>query len=77
VSYSAKTKKLTVTFNTDAGKEPIEIDMSDLVDVYAAGDGLTETNKQFSIDWSLAASKSWVGGQGFQKKTVFRDWTES
>lgn len=39
-SYSDATKKLTLSFNTDAGKENIDVDLSKLVDTYVAGDGL-------------------------------------
>lgn len=39
-SYSDVTKKLTLSFNTDAGKENIDVDLSKLVDTYVAGDGL-------------------------------------
>lgn len=34
VAFDDESKKLTITFNTDAGKEPVEIDLSSLVDIY-------------------------------------------
>ena len=42
-TYSADTKKLTLTFNTAAGKDAIDVDLTDLVDTYAlsAGDATT------------------------------------
>ena len=40
-TYSDTAKELTLTFNTDAGKTPIKVNLSDLVDTYKAGDGLT------------------------------------
>ena len=43
-------KYLVITFNTDAGKtEPIKLDVSSLIDVYTAGDGLTLTDRKFAV----------------------------
>ena len=39
-TYNAKTHILTLTFNTDAGKSAIDVDLGTLVDTYTAGDGL-------------------------------------
>lgn len=49
---------LVLTFNTEAGKEAIELDINDLVDVYVAREngGLREENNEFFIDNSVAAS---------------------
>lgn len=53
--YSASTHKLTLTFNTDAGEDPIEVDLSDLVDTYKAGDGLALADDgTFSVDDTIA-----------------------
>lgn len=41
VSFNPSTKKLTITFNTDAGTEPIEVDLTSLVDTYTAGNGIS------------------------------------
>lgn len=50
VTFNASNKKLTITFNTDAGKTNIDVDMSALVDVYTAdGQGIKVTNNKFSI----------------------------
>lgn len=44
-------KYLVITFNTDAGKTaPIKLDVSELIDVYTAGDGLTLTDRKFSVN---------------------------
>ena len=42
-TYNAENKKLTLTFNTAAGKSAIDVDLTDLVDTYAlsAGDATT------------------------------------
>ena len=50
VTFNASTKKLTITFNTDAGKSNIDVDMSALVDVYTAdGQGIKVASNKFSI----------------------------
>ena len=38
-----------LTFNTDAGKEEIDIDVTSLVDTYNAGDGLNLADHTFSL----------------------------
>ena len=44
-------KYLVITFNTDAGQpKPIKLDVSELIDVYTAGDGLTLTDRKFSVN---------------------------
>lgn len=53
--YDEKTHKITLTFNTDAGQQPIELDLTSLVDIYTAGDGLTVANNKFSVVKSAAA----------------------
>ena len=49
---------LVLTFNTEAGKEAIELDINDLVDVYVAREngGLREENNEFFIDNNVEAS---------------------
>ena len=48
---------LTLTFNTDSGKEAIPIDLSSLVDTYKAGEGLVLANDgTFSIDTTKIAT---------------------
>lgn len=52
---------LTLTFNTDAGEDPITVDLSKLVDTYKAGNGLSlATDGTFSVDTSVIATKSSV-----------------
>ena len=48
-TYDEETHKITLTFNTDAGKQLIELNLSDLVDTYEAGNGLELTGKVFSV----------------------------
>lgn len=40
---------LKLTFNTDAGKEVIYVNVTSLIDVYAAGNGLSLNGKEFSV----------------------------
>ena len=42
-------KYLSLTFNTDSGSEEIRLDVSDLIDYYAAGEGLNLDGKTFSV----------------------------
>lgn len=49
VSYDPETHVLTFIFLTSDGEVPTTIDMSSLVDVYQAGNGLTLANNTFSI----------------------------
>lgn len=59
--YSTVTHKITLTFNTDAGKEAIELDLKDLVNVYKAGNGLAlATDGTFSINTDITATKESV-----------------
>lgn len=54
-TYDEETHKITLTFNTAAGKQPIELNLSDLVDTYGAGNGLGLTGNVFSIKRSAEA----------------------
>ena len=51
LTTEGKKKYLVITFNTDAGQtKPIKLDVSELIDVYTAGDGLTLTDRKFSVN---------------------------
>ena len=50
VKYDKTTSILTITWNTISGQKPVEIDFSDLIDVYTAGNGLTiDANNKFHV----------------------------
>lgn len=49
VSFDPKSKALTITFNTDSGKETITVDLSSLVDTYTAGNGIAIDKNVVSI----------------------------
>lgn len=57
VAFDTKTKHVTITFNTDAGHDAIDVDLSTLVDTYKAGTGLSlATNGTFSVDTTTIAT---------------------
>lgn len=49
VSFDSTSKTLTITFNTDSGKEAIPVDLSSLVDTYTAGNGIDITKNVISV----------------------------
>ena len=57
VEFDKQTKHVTITFNTDAGTEPIDVDLSTLVDTYKAGTGLSLANDgTFSVNTTTIAT---------------------
>lgn len=69
VSYDKDTHKLTITWNTSAGHDETVIDLSGLVDVYTAGNGLTSEVKEDGTEFKIDDSK-------VVTKTAY-DWTLS
>ena len=49
VVYSDATKVITFTFETTTGTTTTDVNISDLIDTYTAGDGLTLTDDKFSV----------------------------
>ena len=49
VSYDSDTKNITFVFEVSSGESTTIINVSDLIDVYIAGNGLNLTNNEFSI----------------------------
>lgn len=49
---------IVLVWNTDSGKNPMTIDVTTLIDVYTAGEGLTLTGNQFSVDKTKVAQKA-------------------
>ena len=62
---------LVFTFNTDAGKEVINLDVTSLIDVYTAGNGLQLDSKAFSVKLD-AANEAFltVGADGLKLSGV-------
>lgn len=57
VKFNTETKHVTITFNTAAGKEPIDVDLSTLVDTYKAGTGLSlAQDGTFSVNTTTIAT---------------------
>lgn len=57
VTFDAQTKHVTITFNTDAGREAIDVDLSTLVDTYKAGTGLSlAQDGTFSVNTTTIAT---------------------
>ena len=49
VVYSRATKVITFTFETTTGTTTTDVNISDLIDTYTAGNGLTLTDGKFSV----------------------------
>ena len=63
VVFNENTKHLTITFNTDAGQDAIDVDLTKLVDTYKSGTGLTlAEDGTFSINEDVVATKEWATG---------------
>ena len=63
VNFDQDTKHLTITFNTDAGHDAIDVDLTKLVDTYKSGKGLAlASDGTFSIDEDIVATKEWANG---------------
>lgn len=57
VKFDTQTKHVTITFNTDAGTSPIDVDLSTLVDTYKAGTGLSlAQDGTFSVNTTTIAT---------------------
>lgn len=49
VVYSTATKVITFTFETSTGTKTTDVNISDLIDTYTAGNGLSLTDGKFSV----------------------------
>lgn len=57
VAFDTQTKHVTITFNTDAGHDAIDVDLSTLVDTYKAGTGLSlAQDGTFSVNTTTIAT---------------------
>lgn len=60
VSFDSTTKVLTITFNTDSGKEAISVNLSSLVDTYTAGNGIAIAKNVVSIKVDPTSEKGFL-----------------
>ena len=51
---------LVLTWNTDAGDKVVNVNVTDLIDVYTAGTGIKVNGKEISIDTTTTATKAYV-----------------
>lgn len=56
-SVELEGNNLVITFNTDAGAEPISVDLSKFLDVYTAGNGVAISGKAISAKVDTASEK--------------------
>ena len=56
-SVELQGNNLVITFNTDAGAEPISVDLSKFLDVYTAGNGIAISGKAISAKVDTASEK--------------------
>ena len=69
---------LVITFNTDAGAEPISVDLSKFLDVYTAGNGITISGKSIAAKVDPATeSFLTVGANGLKISGVHAEITEA
>lgn len=51
---------IKLTWNTDGGKDPMYINVTSLIDIYTAGNGLNLNGHEFSVNFDVAATKASV-----------------
>lgn len=64
VAFAPETKTLTITFNTDSGKEAIDVDLTSLVDTYTAGNGIDITGNKVSAKVDSTSESFLSVGEG-------------
>ena len=70
-SVELQGNNLVITFNTDAGAEPISVDLSKFLDVYTAGNGIAISGKAISAKVDTASEKYLtVGAAGIKLSGV-------
>lgn len=66
VVFDPTSKDLTITFNTDSGKEDIKVNLSSLVDTYVAGAGITIEDNVVSVKVDPTSEFVSVGVDGLK-----------
>ena len=72
VTYDPTTRELIFVFNTSEGETTTRVSIADLVDIYAAGEGLSLNGNTFSVDFSKVANASNV----YTKDEITTKFTE-
>lgn len=72
VAFDPTSKTLTITFNTDSGKDDVQVDLSSLVDTYTAGSGIDITKNVVSVKVDPASETKFlsVGEAGIKLSGV-------
>ena len=68
---------LVLTFNTGAGKQPIEVDFGKYVDAYSAGNGLTLADKTFAVDFTKVEAAGAADAVKSEIETKLADYAKS
>lgn len=77
VVFNEETKHVTITFNTDAGHEAIDVDLSTLVDTYKAGTGLSlAADGTFSVDTDAIATVAKAGELATAAETAAKTYAD-
>lgn len=73
-SVELEGNNLVITFNTDAGAEPISVDLSKFLDVYTAGNGIAISGKAISAKVDSSTEKYLtVGADGLKVSGITDD----
>lgn len=77
-SVELQGNNLVITFNTDAGAEPISVDLSKFLDVYTAGNGITISGKSIAakVDPDTESFLT-VGANGLKISGIHAEITEA
>ena len=76
-SEEGKEDILVLTFNTGAGKQPIEVDFGKYVDAYNAGNGLTLADKTFAVDFTKVEAAGAAAAVKSEIETKLADYAKS
>jgi len=77
VVFNEETKHVAITFNTDAGHEAIDVDLSTLVDTYKAGTGLTlASDGTFAVNTDTIATVTKAGELATAAETAAKTYAD-
>lgn len=77
VKFDTTTKHVAITFNTDAGKDAIDVDLTTLVDTYKAGTGLSlAKDGTFSVNTTTIATVEKAGELASAAETAAKTYAD-